>query len=71
MSRVTIELGGETEAKLRARADALGIPIEEYLSEVLVSAEKGLPPTSFISQFGSFPELDLPTRRESWSKEEK
>jgi hypothetical protein len=69
MRKIAVYLPDDLEARVRSASAAGGISTSALLREAVRHYVDGcLPPPSFRKLMGAFPDLDLPTRREPWSK---
>jgi hypothetical protein len=71
MEEITIKVPNKMAARLRARSEAVGVALDDLISDILIESEREMPPLALMRLFGSFPDLELPTRSEQWSKEER
>lgn len=70
MAAVTIHLPKEVEERVRQASASAGVSVSAWLTEAARRVlDERLPPPELTRWFGAFPDLDLPTRRESWSKD--
>lgn len=71
MGALTIHLPAEIEEKVRQASAAEGLSVSAWLAEAAKKQlDERLPPPELTKWFGAFPELELPTRKERWSKDE-
>lgn len=70
MGAVTIHLPTDVEEQVREASRAAGVSVSAWLSEAARrQLEERLPPPELTRWFGAFPDFELPTRREPWSRE--
>jgi hypothetical protein len=68
---VTIHLPADIERKVRKASKEAGKSVSAWLAEAAQrQLDERLPPKALMDLEGAFPDLDLPTRRERWSKDE-
>lgn len=71
MPPVTIHLPEDVEAQVKQASTAAGKSVSAWLTEAArKQLEERLPPPELTKYFGAFPDLELPSRKEKWSKDE-
>jgi hypothetical protein len=71
MAAVTIHLPSDIEEKVKQASASEGKSVSSWLAEAArKQLEERLPPPELTKYFGAFPDLELPTRKEKWSKDE-
>ncbi|MCL4715367.1 MAG: ribbon-helix-helix protein, CopG family [Hyphomonadaceae bacterium] len=71
MGAVTIHLPADIEEQVRRASAEAGVSVSAWVAEAARrQLDQRLPPPELTKWFGAFPELELPTRKERWSKDE-
>lgn len=71
MPPVTIHLPDDVEAQVKKASAEAGKSVSAWLADAArAKLEERLPPPELVKLFGSVPDLELPTRKEPWSKNE-
>lgn len=71
MGAVTIHLPSEVEESVRQASADAGLSVSAWLAEAArKKLEERLPPAELTRWYGAFPDFELPTRKERWSKDE-
>jgi hypothetical protein len=71
LAAITIHLPAEVEASVKRASAEAGVSVSAWLSEAARRRLAELPPPpEVVDLFGAFPDLELPTRNEKWSRDE-
>lgn len=71
MGAVTIHLPAELEERARRASKEEGLSLSAWLAGAAKKKlDERLPPPELTKWFGAFPDLELATRKERWSKDE-
>lgn len=71
MGAITIHLPRDMEEEVRKASAQAGQSVSAWIADATQKhLSERLPPPEMTRWFGSVPDFELPTRKESWSKDE-